>query len=89
MVLARAYFATLGGWGAGAVVVQPDLALVVAALAFVAEVALTTALWGRVRCETLSSPGVSFIRLVHADGWMPTCGAGSVPRLILLSQPRR
>ncbi len=88
-VVVRVLFSTLCRWGASASLIQPDLALAVTALAFVAELSITVTL------SCWSAPGisaglvVSSIGHVQADGWFPTWGSGSVPRLVLLSQPRR
>jgi hypothetical protein len=88
-VLAGVLFSTLYRWGAGAALIQPDLALAVTALAFVAELSIT------VMVSCWSAPGISAglvlssIGHVQADGWLPTWGSGSTPRLVLLSQPRR
>jgi hypothetical protein len=88
-MLSRAFFSTLSGWGAYAVLIQPDLALIVTALALVAEVSIASVLWGRVVLADSAALPLPSLRLVRADGWMPTCGTGTVPHLILLSQPRR
>ena len=88
-MLARVLLATLCGWGAGASLIQPDLALAVTVLAFVAELSIAFVLaWGS-SPELRSGLVVSSIGHVQADGWIPTWGSGSVPRLVLLSQPRR
>jgi len=88
-MLARVLFSTLFRWGAGASLIQPDLALAVTALAFVAELSIAfVSTWGS-SPEFRSGLVVSSIGHVQADGWIPTWGSGSVPRLVLLSQPRR
>jgi hypothetical protein len=89
-MLTRAFSSTMSGWGACGVLIQPDLALVVTALAFVAEVSITTTvLWARLPLAARSVLALPPMHLVPADGWMPAGAAGSVPRLVLLSQPRR
>jgi hypothetical protein len=88
-VLARVLFLTLSNWGASAVLVQPDLALVVTALAFVAEFGIARVSWSKQALPARSLLAVPSIRHVRVDGWLPICGPGPVPRLVLLSQPRR
>jgi hypothetical protein len=80
---------TLSGSGAGVVLIQPDLAFVVTALAFVAEISLAVVLSWRSTSETNFALAVPSIRHVRADGCLPTFESASVPRLVLLSQPRR
>jgi hypothetical protein len=88
-MMARAFSATLCSGGAYAVFVQPDLAIVVTAVALVAEVSISSVLWGQLSFVSRTALALPSLRLGPTDGWMPTCGTGSVPRLILLSQPRR
>jgi len=88
-VLARVLFSTLWRWGAGATLIQPDLALAVTALAFVAELGISFVSTWRSSPELRSGLVFSSIGHVQADGWIPTWGSSSVPQLVLLSQPRR
>lgn len=89
MVIARVLFSTLCRWGAGASLIQPDLAMAVITLAFVAELSITFVVTCRLSPEFRAGLLVSSIGRVQADGWIPTWGSGSVPHLVLLSQPRR
>ena len=88
-MLSRAFFATLSGWGAYAVLIQPDLALIVTALALVADRQY------RLRLVGTGGPGDSAaLPFPRSASSGPTAGcrpAGpeTVPHLILLSQPRR
>jgi len=85
-VLARLIFLTLCKCGASAVLIQPDLALMITALGFVAEIGVMA--WSSLASQTNALLAVPSIRHIRVDGWLPICGSGPVPRLILLSQPR-
>ncbi len=88
-VLARVLFSTLCRWGAAATLIQPDLALAVTALAFVAELSISLASACASSVEYRSGLVFSSVGHVQADGWIPTWGSSSIPQLVLLSQPRR
>jgi hypothetical protein len=87
-VLARLVFSALHHWGTGAVLIQPDLALVVTAIGFLAEIGITRGSWSDLASRANNLLAVPSIRHIRVDGWLPTCGSGPVPRLVLLSQPR-
>ncbi len=87
-MLARLVFSTLCHWGSNAVLIQPDLALAIVALGFVAEIGITRVSWSSLATQANALLAVPSIRHIRVDGWLPTCGSGPVPRLVLLSQPR-
>ena len=89
-VLVRAFYGALGGWGVAAFLVQPEVALVVAAVAFVAEVGIASVSSGYLGVDDLLTTGalVSDRRRLFVTA-TPATSAGSLPRLVLLAQPRR
>jgi hypothetical protein len=86
-VLVRAIFAAIAHWGSSAVLTQPELAFAVCALGLVAEIGIAKFSSSHLVTRISSPLTAVSIRHVRVDGWLPTCGSGPVPRLVLLSQP--